>query len=62
MEDHKCPLCGGELECLGGASAHYSNWYCKDTKKCGWQAWEAQIKGLETNVQCSSPKCNGTGG
>jgi NTP pyrophosphatase (non-canonical NTP hydrolase) len=34
-----CPKCGGELRCLGGESAHPSNWYCENEEGCGWEAW-----------------------
>jgi len=44
MESINCPLCGGPLRCLGGASAHHSNWYCQDEKGCGWEAWSAHKK------------------
>ena len=36
----KCPKCGGDISCLGGCSAHHSNWYCDDEACCGWKAWE----------------------
>jgi len=38
----RCPKCGGEMRVLGGCSAHPDNWYCKDEKKCGYQAWTAR--------------------
>ena len=40
MLDSKCPKCGGEIRCLAGKPAHPDNWYCKDEKGCGWQAWD----------------------
>lgn len=39
--DGKCPKCGGDTQCLGGRSAHPSNWYCVDESGCGWEAWKS---------------------
>ena len=33
----KCPKCNKPAECLGGESAHPTNWYCA---ACGWKGWE----------------------
>jgi hypothetical protein len=44
MFPSQCPKCKAGLNCLGGCSAHPSNWYCSDEKHCGWQAWNPENK------------------
>lgn len=36
-----CPKCGAGLICLGGESAHWSNWYC-EKEGCGYEAWNSE--------------------
>lgn len=46
---NKCPRCKGSISCLGGRSAHWSNWYCDDPKM--------RVGGLEVNNGAVLSKC-----
>lgn len=53
MFEPECPLCHGEISCLGGCSAHSSNWYCDDIN-CGWQAWDSSLQAVQPGIKTTT--------
>jgi hypothetical protein len=49
-DDDKCPRCSTEVQCMGGRSAHWSNWYCPKPE-CGWQACDNKTDAERANKE-----------